>query len=390
MTFGGNAAVSGTVDVADVVISTELSRGAVPDLTPGDTEAQALAKLTISELFSGAITTGNFRLIAPAGVTFNNADNVVTSAIPAGSITTTPTITATFSPNDTLVINVAVASSTISFTPRGVIGPDASGFLSFLVANGDIDGKTGANVTAESINLAYADGTLAPFKVGDAGALNVGFSATNMLTGGLPPYMLPATSSSDSTVATATMNGSTVTILAKGVGNATITVMDSLDNPKTIDVTVSAGAAQPMSTIIKKTDGTTSAASFSSGASKDGGASFAEEFTTADDVTLVGTINVDPADQGVDGEVYVAVLSKTADGSSLGFMNTDGVIEAWDGTIAGLGANIVATPLADVYNIVVFSGNLAAGTHRVALAYATTDGAIVYSPKALIITVNEE
>lgn len=368
LAFSGNSGVSGTVAIADVVISTTLSRGAVPDLVPGNTQAQKLAALTITEAFGGAITAGNFRLIAPTGVTFNNADAILPSVLPAGAITATPTITATFSPNDTLVFAVAVPSSTITFQPQAIIGPNASGFLAFQVVNGDINGASGANITAETINLAYADGTLAPFKVGNAISLNTGFSATNTATGGLTPYL--SATSSDKSVATVKLSGSSITVTAVGVGSAVITVKDSLDNPKTIDVTVTASAAQPVSEKVKASDGSTTAATFSSGASTDGGDSFADTFTTADDVTIVGTINVDPADQGTDGAVYVAVLAKTGSGTTLSYIDENGNFMDWDGTVAGLGENIVATPLADVYNVQVYSGNLAAGTFRVALAYA--------------------
>jgi hypothetical protein len=385
MTLAGNSGVAGAVTVANVVIATQLSRGGLKDLTPGDTEAQAMGKLTISELFAGGISTGNFRLIAPAGVTFNNADAVVTTSVPATAITTTPTITATFSPNDTLVINIAVASSTVSFTPRAVIGPNALGFLSFQVVDGDIDGTGGAGITAETIDLAYANGTLDKFDAGDDVSVNVGFTATNMVAGGLVEYK--TAKSSNTAIATVTLSGGALTVKGTGVGDAVITVTDGLDQSDTVAVTVTQTTAQPVSEKVKASDGSTTAATFSSGASSDGGETFAETFTTADNVTVVGTINVDPADQGTDGEVLVAILGQGV----LTYLDTDGNVMSWDGSIAGLGAHIVATPLGDVYNITVFNGDtLAAGKYRVALAYSTADGKLIYAPKAIIFTVTAE
>jgi hypothetical protein len=389
MAFDGNAGLSGSVDVADVGISTKASRGQVFDLTAGETEAQDIANLTISENFPGAMSSGGkFRLIAPTGVTFQDVDLVASSVSPTTAFSATPSITATFSPNDTIVLSITGSLTAVQFDSQAVIGPNVPmGFIPFQIVDGGIDGSNGAGVTAESINLGYVDGSLAPFKAGDDVDLNAGFQATNMLTGGLAPYQKPT--SSDSAVATAKVIGDKLVITAIAAGNAIITVKDTLDDPEEVEVVVSAGAAQPAVSKVKGDPNTT--ATFGAGVSKDGGDTFTEDLVAGDEVTIVGTINVDEDDQGVDGAVYVAILSQPASGgSTLSYLNEEGVPEAWDGTVSGLGAHIVAEPLGDTYYVTVFSGALAEGKYRVALAYATEDGKLIYAPKAVIIEVAAE
>jgi hypothetical protein len=174
-----------------------------------------------------------------------------------------------------------------------------------------------------------------------------------------------------------------VKVAGKAAGVSTITVTDGLGGSDTYVVTVSAGAAQ---TSAAKVVGSSSA-SFAGGASSDGGATFTDTFAAGDDVTIVGTINVEAAHQGLDGAIHVAVLSVTAEGSTLAYLDEDGNFAEWNPAAGLPGAYIVAEPLGSTYNVTVFSGELAAGTHRVALAYTTENGDLVYAPKAIVITV---
>ena len=60
----------------------------------------------------------------------------------------------------------------------------------------------------------------------------------------------------------------------------------------------------------------------------------------------------------------------------------------WDP--AGLpGAHIVAEPLAASYDVTIYSGTFAAGTYRIALAYTNANGDLVYTGKAIVVTVTE-
>jgi hypothetical protein len=283
-------------------------------------------------------------------------------------------------------------TATVVFTPKGILASGNTGFQSFTLIDGDIDGKNKSGITGESIMLAYGDGTLDTLDAGENGTANVGFTVKNTVKGGLNmgDYVYTV-KSSDASIGSPTISGDVVTVLAKKAGVATITVTDGLRATDTYVVTISEAIAQPAAEKAAKTaDGSTTTATFKAGASSDGGATYATEFTTADDVTLVGTVNVAAADQGKDGEVYIAILSKLDSGNSiLAYMDEDGNPQTWDGTVAGLGANVVATPLGATYNLTIFSGTLGAGTHRVALAYSTEDGDIVYTGKAMVITVTE-
>jgi hypothetical protein len=384
MTFDGNAGVSGAATVATIEQTTKAEKGVVPDLTPGSLEAKSLAPVTISEVFTGAMTStvgSTIRLIAPAGVAFQDAASVVSGS--KGTVGTA-TITSTFSPNDTLVMN-RIITSTIKFTPKAVLASSASGWLSFNIVDGDIDGKNLSNVTSATLMLAYADGTLGKVDAGADAAVNIGFQASNTADGGLAPYTVK---SSDSAIASVDLNGDVVTVTGKAAGNATITVTDELGGSDTYVVTVSAGATQPEPGKTTKTlTGGTSAATFSGGASKDGGATYTSEITTADDVTIVATINVDPADQGSEGAIHALVLSP------VGFLTLeeDGSWVPWDGTIAGIATYSEESSLGAVYYVPLYDGELAAaGKWRFAVAYTTEDGKLVFNTKVADLTVTAE
>jgi len=378
MTFDGNSGVEGSVTVANVKIATTATvTGVIPDLTPGDTEAAALATITITESFAGAIDAGgtkSIRIIAPTGVSFQDA------ASSANTTVGTPSITATFGPNDTLIVQVA--SDTITLDSKAIIADGLSGLLTFKLVDGDIDGNNGAGITGEEVIIAYA-GDLDALDAGDDGDVNVGFMISNTVAGGLADYTV---ASSDSDIASVAIDGDTIMVTGKAVGNVTVTVTDELNATDTFSVDVAAGAAQTAAEKVVGAEG----ASFSAGASSDGGESYADEFTAGDSITMVATINVDPDHQGLDGAVHVAILAVAADGkTSLSYLDEDSVFVEWD-TSAGLpGAHIVAEPLAETYSVTVFDGPVAAGTYRVAVAYTTEDGDLVYAPKALIIEVSE-
>ena len=375
----GNAAVEGSVDAATIVIATTAkSVGALPILSEGSTSAQAAGTLNISENSTNAIGTGYFRLIAPAGVVFAapypNPDVVLGTATIAVD---------TFAPNDTLVIWTPGTPS-ITITPNVIVADSVMGYISFDIVDGDIDANSKTSITAESVDLAYADKSLTALDAGAAVAVNIGYSKSNDVDGGLAPYTVA--SSSDAT-ATVVVGDGEVTVTGVAAGAATITLTDALGGTDTFVATVSAPAAIPAA--VKAAKGATrTGASFLTGATADGGNTFADTFTTADDVTIVGTVNVDAVDQGLDGAIHVAIKSDNADGVTLSYLDEDSVFMTWDP--AGLpGAHIVAEPLAASYNVTIYSGTFAAGTYRIALAYTNENGDIVYTGKAIVVTVTE-
>jgi hypothetical protein len=369
--------------VANVLLATSAEvTSAIPDLTPGSNTAKALATIQVTENFGGAIDAGgtkSIRVIAPDGVAFQDAASVANATVG------TPTITATFNPNDTLIVQVA--SSTITLNAKAVIDTGLSGKLWFDVVDGDIDGNNGAGITDETVLAAYA-GDLDALDGGDDTSVNIGFMVSNTATGGLAPY---TASSSNEGVATVTVSGDSVMVEGVAAGAATITVKDDLMASATFDITVNQGATQSASVKpAKTTAGGTTDATFTAGASSDGGSTFGTEFTAGDDVTIVATANVDPDDQGKNGEILVIIQTVDADGNaSFNYLDVNGDLPVWDGTIEGLGAAEVAEPLASVHNITIYSGPLAAGHIRIAVGYSTEDGDVIYTGKALEIDVTE-
>jgi hypothetical protein len=386
ITVDGNANVSGSADIANVGITTSATKGAVPDVKPGGTEAVRFATLTIKEKFAGAVTNvREFRLIAPQGVAFQDATGI--AAASAGIATAT--ITATFNPNDTLVMTTQ-RTATIVVTPRGILASSATGFQPFSIVDGNLEGKNKTGITAETIMLAYGDGTLGKLDAGADGAANIGFTVQNTVKNGLNTTDYPYTvKSSDASIASPTITASVVTVTGKAAGNATITVTDGLGATDTYVVSVSQGAAEPAAVkAAKASDGSTTSASFTGGATSDGGTSFATEFTTSDTVTLVGTVNIDAADQGEAGAIYVALSKKTSSGTENFYMDESTTAQPWDLTVANLGEHIVAESLAASYDVQIHNGTLAAGEYRVALAYSV-GGKLIYTGKAMVITVTE-
>jgi hypothetical protein len=383
ITAGGNVGVSGAITVATVGVTTKAAvSGAIPDLKPGSLTAANIATVTITELFTNAVTTtagSSFRLLAPAGVAFQDAAAIQASSTSVG----TATISSTFNPNDTLTLT-RVATATITFTAKAVVASGKSGLLSFELVDGDINGKNLSNIAPATLDLAYADGTLKALSAGKAAAVNVGFSVSNTVEGGLAPYTV---ASSAKTTATAEISGSTVTAKGVAAGAATITVTDALGATSTYVVTVSAGASEPAAgKATKASDGSTSAATFTGGATTDGGTSYTTAITTADDVIINATITVDPADVGKKGGIHAVVLSPA------GFLmlESDGSWAPWDGKISSIATYLEADALAATYSVPLYNGTIAtAGKWRFAVIYSTADGKLVYTTKAAVITVSE-
>jgi hypothetical protein len=382
LTMDGNAGVAGSVDVATISESTTMTQGEIPILTEGLTSAQELGTFTITENFDGGLGAGTFRLLAPAGVVFDSAS--------AGLIFNgaTPTaIVSTFGVDDTLEISTAATPSlTVSGLEVSVSG-SVSGYLEFQIidgTSGTTTDKTGlTNVSA--IWLGYADQSLTALDAGSAIAINAGFHAENTISGGLVGEGYEV-SSGDEDVATAMVEGDTLVVSGVAAGATTVTVTDELGAEVAVAVTVSAGAAQPTAAKVVGADD----AAFSAGATSDGGDTYAETFTAGDMVDVLASIDVDPAHQGLAGAIHVGVLVKLDDGTnSLNYLDENGDLQPWDP--AGLpGALLESDALEASYSLNVWSGEVAAGTYRFAVAYTAIDGddlVLVYAPKAVIFTV---
>jgi hypothetical protein len=383
LAIGGNAGVSGELKVGTVGLTTKAEvTGAIPDVKPGSLTAVSLATVTISGLFDKAVTDtvgATFRVLAPAGVAFQDA-----AATQASTSISTATISSTFRPNDTLSLSIA-KTATITFTPKAIVSSDAaSGLISFDIVDGDINGKNLTLISPASLNLAYVDGTLKKLEAGKEAAVNVGFSVSNTVEGGLAPYTV---ATSAAATASPTVSGSVVSVEGKAAGAATITVTDALGATDTYVVTVKAGAAEPaQGKATKASDGSTSAATFTGGATIDGGTTYTDAITTADEVIINATINVDPEDVGEAGGIHAVVLSP----AGLLMLESDGSWVPWDGVIAHVATYLEVDALAATYSVPLYNGAIAtAGKWRFAVVYSTDTGKLVYTTKAAMITVSE-
>jgi len=379
----GNADVSGKADVADIVVATESSSGVVPQVTIGSSNAQKLAPITVKRTFAGSTVAGFFRVIAPAGVKFANAGNITKSVYGGNTATVAAS---TFATNDTLVIYSA-GSPTMTFTPEAIISPDvAAGDISVDIVDGNISGTGKSGVTDESINVAYAVAEIDALSAGKAITVGANYSATNTREGGVGD-ITAASSATD--VATVAVDGDSITVTGVAAGAATITVTDSLGGTAEIAVTVTAALEQAEAKAGKTLSGADlpEGTAFTAGASSDGGATQATEFTTDDDVEIVATVTVGDDIVGEPGAIHIALMAKTDDGTSFSYLDEDGKWADWD--ITGLpGVHIDAEELAASYNVSIYSGKFAAGTYRIALAYSS-DGEVYFTGKAITLTVTE-
>jgi len=381
----GNTGVTGSADVADIVVATSSEASVVPQVTIGSSNVQKLAPVTVTRGFAGSTNNGYFRLLAPEGVKFANPGNI-TKSVNGGS---TATVTAsTFATNDTLVIyqTLGAASLTLTFTPEAFISADVpAGDIAVDILDGDINGKNTSSITEETVNVAYAVAEIDALTAGKAITVGANYSATNTREGGVGDI---TAASSDTDVATVAVSGDSITVTGVAAGAATVTVTDSLGATAEIAVTVTA-AELTEAKAGKSLSGEDlpTGTDFKAGASSDGGATQATEFTTEDDVELVATVTVGDDIVGEAGAIHIALMSKTDDGTTFSYLDEDGKWAEWD--ITGLpGVHIDAEELEASYSVSIYSGKFAAGTYRIALAYSS-GGEVYYTGKAITITVTE-
>ncbi len=310
-TLSGNANVSGSATVADVVNTTSsaVSTGtAVPDQET-DIDFVAAAQLDVKEEFAAAFKTagGNFRIIAPAGITFATSSGTV------GGVATSVSTDTTFTANDTLVVTVGTTVGTTvetaSVTPNIFISSSAAaGFGSFSVTDGNLNDSNGVNVTSATVDLIYVGDVDDP----DAGSditVAAGFPISQDVTGGLADL---SASSGDEDVATVTASGSSITVTGVAAGATTVTVTDALGVTDTVNVTVTAGETRPAVTT-EGTSGPTDA-TIAGGITTDNGSTFATDgaVNVGDEIQIVATINVDSGDVGEAAQIVVAIVEPSS------------------------------------------------------------------------------
>lgn len=144
----------------------------------------------------------------------------------------------------------------------------------------------------------------------------------------------------------------------------------------------------PLSQKVRPASGGETDATMSAGAYADNGSPvFTDSFSASDFVTVIAEINPDPADVGTDGQLIVVLLSIIGSQASWSYLNEDGNFEAWDLKLPNLGAAQIVTPLESSHSITIFEGTLQAGKHRMAVGYWANGGDLIYTAKAINITV---
>ena len=222
---GGNVGASGTADVAQVSeTSTTKVTGGITQVKEGLTEIQKVSGFVISQTYDASLNNGVFRLLAPQGVAFAG-----TAPSPIGGGTATALIS-TFNPNDTYEISSTGRGNTGTITVTNLnvlVSGGVSGDIVFELIDGNASGKFATGLVPESLTLAYADKTLVALTGGKDVSLNVDYSTTQEIKGGLVGDGYTVKSSSTPTVSVS-VSGSTMTIKGVAAGAANITVTDSL------------------------------------------------------------------------------------------------------------------------------------------------------------------
>jgi len=146
----------------------------------------------------------------------------------------------------------------------------------------------------------------------------------------------------------------------------------------------------PVSQKIRSITGGETDAGISAGAYADNGSpAYSNTFNSDDYITIVTDISPDSGDVGTNGELIVVLLSIVGGQQQWSFLNVDGNFESWDLGLATLGAAEVVEPLEETHALTIFEGALQAGKHRMAVGYMADGGPLIYTAKAINITVSD-
>ena len=146
----------------------------------------------------------------------------------------------------------------------------------------------------------------------------------------------------------------------------------------------------PVSSKIRSITGSSTNAGISAGAYADNGApAYGNTFTSGDYITIIAEISPDSADVGSNGELIVVLLSFTGGKQQWSFLNSDGNFESWNLQLGTLGAAQIAQPLETLHALTIFEGDLQPGKHRMAVGYMADGGPLIYTAKAINITVSD-
>jgi hypothetical protein len=165
--------------------------------------------------------------------------------------------------------------------------------------------------------------------------------------------------------------------------------VDPDDNEEIVDSVTPPEGPIPDAVKVNTIGSSSRSADFRLGVYSDKGTpTYSNNFNAGDFITIYGQIVIDPVDVGVNGELIAALLSVVNGKVSLFYINNEGNLANWDGSLVNIDSMLVATPLESEYVLKLFEGNLQAGIHKITFAYLSESGPLVYM-KPIRIVVSE-
>ncbi len=215
------AAVSTTVSGTNLAISAGASAAAAQILVTDSAGAQVVIAVTVGSTSTPALFTS-----APATVTLagaaSSASFTVGGGVPPYSVSSS---------------NAGVANTSVNGNTLSIVGVTVGGATVVVVDSAGTRIELGVTVGTSVPTLTFF--TTAPTAI----TMAAGTVNTYTVAGGSAPY---AASSANTSVARATVIGSTLTITGVGSGATQVVVLDSTGTQILIGVTVGAAAAQPL------------------------------------------------------------------------------------------------------------------------------------------------
>lgn len=246
-TVAGTSGVVGTMTIATAVEGNTVS-STIGAIAPSSIETYTGTFKVQENLIDGLSQTGQFKLLAPAGITFTGLwkgqEDTATTATTYGTAGD-GNVTTSFNTGDTLNIILQglsdSAEENITISAQVNVAPTATaGINKFTIKDNAVSGSVSA-INSTSVDLVYV-GTI-PTMTAAADATTVAPGATATITA-TDATGTVSFSSADTTIATVDATTGVVTVDANATEAATvaITATDSL-TAQTASVTITVGAA---------------------------------------------------------------------------------------------------------------------------------------------------
>jgi hypothetical protein len=137
--------------------------------------------------------------------------------------------------------------------------------------------------------------------------------------------------------------------------------------------------------LITTSDGSSSNAKFSAGATLDAGTTTATDFSNNETITIAGSLIPNSADVGKAGEIFVVLINDIAPT----YLDTDGNFQLWSSlSLKRLEPAFEIPALGASEKFPVFSGKVQSGLYRVFLGYQLVEGGpLHFNAKAFRVNV---